>query len=140
MSFDIVGKAPRNEAGECFRINNGGWHELKNLCFFAAPEICSQIDVVHWSTNDGYGLDDPGALALADALEASLDSGAANYRDALSGQRSAANREEFLRFLSSDKVVRHWLISKMPTGKPWLAERARKFVTFLRNCGGFELW
>jgi hypothetical protein len=68
MGFDIVGKAPRNEAGECFRINNGGWRELKNLCFFAAPEICSQIDVVHWSTNEGYGLDDPRALALADAL------------------------------------------------------------------------
>jgi hypothetical protein len=110
VSFDIVGKAPRNEAGECFRINNRGWYELTDLCFFAAPAICSQIDAVHWSVNDGYGLDDPGALALADALEASLDSSVAKHRDALSGQRSAANREELLRFLrrSSCKVVPDW--------------------------------
>ena len=73
--FDVIGRAPRTEAGECFTINNAGWRELKDLCFHAAPDIRSQVGD-RWNTNDGHGLDAAGALALADALESSFDSSA----------------------------------------------------------------
>jgi hypothetical protein len=28
----------------------------------------------------------------------------------------------------------------LPDGKPWLIRRVRKFIVFLRDCGGFAIW
>jgi len=39
MSFQILGKAPRGEAGRCFDRNNAGWHQIADVCLRFAPEV-----------------------------------------------------------------------------------------------------
>jgi hypothetical protein len=73
MGMDVVGKAPCNETGEYFRNNIWWWHPLADYCQMIAPEITSSCS--DWHTNDGDGLDDACARALADALQSEIDSG-----------------------------------------------------------------
>ena len=68
MGVDIYGKAPRSEAGRYFAANWTAWRDLAGVCFGVAPSPCSQIDEKFWFSNGGRGLDDAGAIALADAL------------------------------------------------------------------------
>jgi hypothetical protein len=141
VGFDVYGKAPRSDAGHYFGQNWDGWHQLARLCLRVAPDICSQFDTKYWFTNDGYGLDDAGAVALADALEKQIDSDALKYEDALSGQESAAEREALRRLQLPDGRLLASLIPEfIPDGKPWLISRLREFILFLRNCGGFAIW
>jgi hypothetical protein len=141
MGFNVYGKAPRSEAGRYFGQQWDGWHRLARLCLRVAPDICSQFDTEYWFSNAGYGLDDAGAVALADALEKQIDSDALKYEDALSGQESAADREVFHRLKLTDGRLLAFLMPEiLPDGKPWLIGRVRKFIVFLRDCGGFEIW
>ena len=76
MGVDIFGRAPRSKAGRYFAANWGAWGDFAQVCLRVAPEPCSQIDEKYWFCNDGFGLDDAGAVALADALDqATMPSG-----------------------------------------------------------------
>jgi hypothetical protein len=88
MGVDIYGRAPRSEAGRYFRANWVEWHQIARLCLRAAPGACSQIDEKYRFSNDGYGLEDAGAIALADALDQAVDTDALRYEDALSDQQT----------------------------------------------------
>jgi hypothetical protein len=141
MGFDVYGKAPRTDAGRYFSQQWDDWHELVRLCLQVAPGICSQFDTGCWGTNDGYGLDDAGAVALADALEKRIDSDHFKYADALSGQESAADREVLRRVKLPDRRQLAFVMPEIiPDGKPWLIGAVREFIAFLRACGGFEIW
>ena len=72
MGFVIYGRAPRSKAGRNFAANRGAWDDLARVCLRVAPEPCSQIDEQCWFCNDGFGLDDAGAIALADALDQAI--------------------------------------------------------------------
>jgi len=63
------------------------------VCLRVAPKPCSQIDEKFWFCNDGFGLDDAGAVALADALDQAINTDALRYEDALSGQQAAEDRD-----------------------------------------------
>ena len=85
MGFDIYGKAPRGGASRYFGANWGAWRDLAGVCFRVAPGPCSQIDEKFWFSNDGRGLDDAGAIALADALDHAVNTDALRCEDALFG-------------------------------------------------------
>jgi hypothetical protein len=73
MGMDVFGKQPRSEAGAHFRRNNSGWRGLAEYCCDIAPEITRACK--HWLSNDGDGLDDAGATALAKILKARIADG-----------------------------------------------------------------
>ena len=128
MGFNVYGKAPRSEAGRYFGQQWDGWHRLARLCLRVAPDICSQFDTKYWFSNAGYGLDDAGAVALADALEKQIDSDALKYEDALSGQESAADREAFRRLkLTCRRSARErWAVARISAESiPWSVSMRR---------------
>jgi hypothetical protein len=141
MGFDFYGTAPRSHAGRYFGQQRDGWRQLARLCLRVAPGICSQFDTEYWFCNEGYGLDNAGAVALADALEKQIDSDALKYEDALSRQQSAADREVLRRLrLPDGRLLASVMPELIPHGKPWLIRRLREFIVFLRDCGGFAIW
>jgi hypothetical protein len=141
MGYDVYGKAPRSDAGRYFGQQSDGWHQLARLCLRVAPEVCSQFDTKFWFSNDGYGLDDAGAVALADALQKHIDSDALKYEDALTGQESAAERKVLRQVkLRDGRLLTSVMPELIPDGKPWLIGRVREFIVFLRDCGGFAIW
>ena len=99
-------------------------------------EPCSQFDEKYWFSNDGFRLDDAGAIALANALDQAVNTDALRYEDALSGQQTAEDRA-FQNLLVNGRRLGDVL--PIPEG-PWLIKRLRDLIAFLRNSGGFAIW
>jgi hypothetical protein len=73
MSFDIYGRAPTSEEGKYFCRNHMGWVPITEYILTVAPDIAAKCK--YWDTNDGDGLDAEHAVALADRLDAEIQSG-----------------------------------------------------------------
>jgi hypothetical protein len=73
MGMDVYGRNPAAKQGEYFRNSVWSWRPLADLCNALAPQVCA--DCKHWQSNDGDGLDDAGAQALAEVLERRLADG-----------------------------------------------------------------
>lgn len=72
MGMDVYGNNPISERGEYFRNNVWWWRPLWDFCEEVAPDLCSGVS---GHTNDGDGLDEEGAKALANILSISLSEG-----------------------------------------------------------------
>jgi hypothetical protein len=158
--MDVIGKEPRSEAGDYFCNNVWSWMPLASYCCNVAPEITQACK--YWYSNDGDGLDDIGAIALADVLEREIESGrTASYeRRYRSEQELAANEPcgvcagtgtrlpvpqggagasnhggircngcKGAGYIRADITHYHFSV-----------ENVKKFATFLRGSGGFEIW
>jgi hypothetical protein len=72
MGMDVYGNNPISEKGEYFRNNVWWWRPLWDFCEEIAPELTQGVNG-HY--NDGDGLDEEGAKALANILTISLSEG-----------------------------------------------------------------
>lgn len=75
MGMDVIGVKPTTKEGEYFRNNLWWWRPLWNYCAEVADDIISEELLEHGHYNDGAGLDEDGAKALAMRLIEELDSG-----------------------------------------------------------------
>lgn len=75
MGMDVYGKNPKNEKGEYFRNNVWWWRPLWEYCCAVAEEVIPNHVAEHGHYNDGAGLDEDGAIALAKILNEELESG-----------------------------------------------------------------
>jgi hypothetical protein len=160
MGMDVYGKAPRSEQGKYFRNNVWWWRPLADYCCEVAPEITSACQ--YWQSNDGDGLDDDDALALANALQDEVNSNRAHAYE--------LRRQSEIEMMPNEPC---WLCEGTGTRKPaphWGAgdvklggikcngcqgsgyvrppedndrssvENIIAFIAFLRDCGGFQIW
>jgi hypothetical protein len=92
MGMDVYGKKPSSTDGKYFRNNVWWWRPLADYCCEVAPDITDKCS--HWQSNDGDGLDAIQSIALADALQAELDSGMTEaYEAAYEHKRKLIPRE-----------------------------------------------
>jgi hypothetical protein len=112
MGMDVLGKSPTNEIGQHFHNNVWRWRPLADYITDVAPELAKKCR--HWHTNDGDGLSKSDAFALADRLQAELDSGRTDIYERAHAPYS--------------------------TDYPFSTTNVREFVAFLRGCGRFEIW
>ena len=110
MGMDVIGKNPVSEAGEYFRNNVWWWKPLWSYCGVVAPELC---DGIEGNFNVGDGLDEEGAIALAEALQSEIDSG--------------------------HTLLIQVEIQKEDLEYYFSVENVQGFVNFLFDCGGFEI-
>jgi hypothetical protein len=75
MGMDVYGLGPKNETGEYFRNNVWWWKPLADYCLNEHGDIADGCE--HWHSNDGDGLDEDGAMALAERLRSDIESGRA---------------------------------------------------------------
>ena len=92
MGMDVFGNDPTKPKGEHFRRNVWRWHPLANLVCTIAPGITNGCH--HWHSNEGDGLGEDDAKALAKALRRALKSGRV--------RRLIAKRERYLAGLPND--------------------------------------
>jgi hypothetical protein len=154
--MDVFGKAPTTEMGHYFRNNVWWWRPLADLCQALAPEVCRGC--THWHSNDGDGLDENGALALAFVLETRLADGTIGRLLAERERRIAELPDEMCDLclgagVRSDKlaIANGWdrglcnACDGKGTVRPWETcypqdeANVRAFVAFLKACGGFEI-
>ena len=165
MGMDVYGKNPTAEVGQYFRNSVWGWHPLADYLTAAHPALTAGC--TYWHSNDGDGLDDAGALALADALDLDLANGTvALYEAERSVYLAALPMEEC--WLCSGTGVRTDEIGVQngldkprdpvtgrggcnacsgtgqtePTERhyPFEVANVAEFARFARHSGGFEIW
>jgi hypothetical protein len=160
MGMDVCGKQPTTEHGEYFCNNVWWWRPLAEYMFEIAPEIAANCR--HWHSNDGDGLNGHDSLRLAELLQKEIDSGrTAAYAKCRESELEMAPDERC--FLCEGTGTRkpvpecgagdptkggipcngcagHGYTRAWATKYHFSVENVREFVTFLRGCGGFEIW
>lgn len=133
MGMDVSGKNPTAEQGKYFRANVWSWRPLQHLMVEAGCHAARA-----WSLNDGLGLDTQEQCdLLAKQLEKYLkDHPEVEYSIPVPKQQTA--EQAILPTLGID----HHGVFGRGNLSPYRIniEHVRSFITFLRSCGGFEVW
>lgn len=114
--MDVYGKAPANASGEYFRSTVWYWGPLWSYVETVAPTICVKVDQPYM--NVGSGLTEPDSSELGEIIQQEIDSG---------------RTEKYAERHQERKDVSYG-------GYCFSVEHVTKFATFLKNCGGFEIW
>jgi hypothetical protein len=146
MGFDIYGRQPSTKRGQYFGTNWSGWIALADYILKIAPDLAAQC--THLKSNDGDGLGAEQAVALADRLEIEIKEGRCERY-----AREEAPPAELCPLCEGTGMKKPWPFigaGDMITGIPCLCgggmiwdfdvETVQAFVSFLRSCGGFEIW
>jgi hypothetical protein len=161
--FFEVYRAHQAQPGAYFRANIWWWRPLWDMCLDLAPDVAGKVKFGH--SNDGDGLDDDDSLMLAAILEAHVESGSMEtYINARQAVLDALEDEECKICAGTGRRADppETGAGIMPcngcggsveentggTGKarPWSTKYpmsldfVEKWITFLKNCGGFEIW
>lgn len=126
MGMDVSGLKPTNKAGEYFRANIWSWRPIHALC-----ETVLKQRLPDWGYNDGDGFKSQLECSnLADKLEDYLTKNPKEQIALESDMRVDPVTGSFLKRGSQDGE------SAYTTSQ----EHVKEFITFLRNCGGFEIY
>jgi len=161
MGVDISGRKPKTEAGDYFSSNWWGWRPI--LAISEAAMISSKLDydTSYWGSNDGKGLRTQKQCdKLADAIDLLISN---NYNEYLTedddriyivmGSWCEAGTGKFVPSDFTASLNEEYEYGDILYG-PIVAEngtmvessystslgRIKQWITFLRSCGGFEIW
>jgi len=159
MYYNDVSIWETNNPGTYFRASNWSWRPIHAVCDFAINIVGLPFDTMYWGSNDGKGLKNQEECdMLADAIDVYLTLNNANMHDlddrmylclgawtTSSGHFMPKDLEDELNETYKPGTI---LYNGVVTKDGTLAFSAhscplyhiQNFVTFLRKCGGFEIW
>jgi hypothetical protein len=161
MGVDISGRKPKTEAGDYFSSNWWGWRPILAISEAAMLNSKLDYDTSYWGSNDGKGLRTQKQCdKLADAIELLISNKYNEYLtedddriyiamgswcEAGTGKFIGSEREHVLNeeyeygdILYGPIVAEDGTMVESSHGTS--LGRIKQWITFLRNCGGFEIW
>lgn len=158
MFFKHLDKWESENPGDYFRSNWWGWRPIVMLVDFANDDYELGIDMDDWGSNDGAGLDNQeDCNKLADVLEEMIQTETELEDDVdtlylnlgswtnMSGRFVDGEIEEKLNeeypignVLYQSVVMEDGTIVHPAHSAP--LRHINKFISFLRECGGFQIW
>lgn len=158
MFFKHLDKWEDENPGDYFRSNWWGWRPILMLIDFANEDRELGIDMEYWGSNDGAGLDNQeDCNRLADVLEEMIQTETELEDDIdtiylnlgswtnMSGRFVDGDIEEKLNeeypignVLYQSVVMEDGTIVHPAHSAP--LRHINKFISFLRECGGFQIW
>ena len=163
MGVDISGRKPKTDEGDYFASNWWGWRPIHAISEAAMLNSKLDYDTSNWGSNDGKGLRTQKQCdKLADAIEL-LISENSQYNENLTddddriyivmGSWCEAGTGKFIgseKEMGLNQEYEYGSLLFRPVVMPdgTMVEsshgtslgRIKAFITFLRNCGGFEIW
>ena len=156
--WDILTEWEKENPGDYFRSNWWGWRPIVMMCGFANDDKELGFDLTYWGSNDGAGLDNQkDCNKLADALEEIVDTqteleddvdtiylnlGSWTSMDGkfLGDEINTPLNEQYPygTILYGSVVMDDGSIVQPSHSAP--LRHVKKFISFLRECGGFEIW
>ena len=159
MGMDVMGRAPKSKEGEYFRANVWSWRPIHALIDIAnirnGNRLVPRRVMQYLGSNDGQGLEDQESCdRLAKALEWLLAHPAAIREHGM--EIGKDDEGEFIGFpaeaspllcdkdghlyTEEDARKRKIALKELRSAYQTPLSHVREFITFLRNCGGFEVW
>jgi len=133
MGMDVSGLAPKNESGVYFRANIWSWRPIYELMCDLCGDIIDDETLAGMSHNQGDGVK---SQEICDEIALRFTIWMASNGAGHSIDSTHIGVREDGRLVTGDAVVDEVLKSPY-----WVEhEHLEEWVTFLRNCGGFEVW
>lgn len=135
MGMDVYGKEPTSDEGVYFRATVWGWGPLYVAMERSCRDLLSKELLFELTFNEGAGpADQATCTEIADRLERLLETSGSAFR-VDTDLRVDGNG----RFLSTEQAS---ALGPDQVGSPYQvdAEFVRKWIAFLRHCGGFAVW
>ena len=154
--FEVSNKWEKENPGDYFRSNWWGWRPIVMLSEMVNDMRDLSLDLSYWGSNDGRGLDTQEECnKLADALEEickeffdvedvdelQLCMGSWVTLDgkfATSKVEEDLNEEYHGQLITSPIVTKDGMVVKSAHSID--KSHLQRFISFLRECGGFEIW
>ena len=135
MGMDVYGRNPSSPVGEYFRATIWAWHPLHALI----SELCSDLldpETLHqMAMNNGAGPgDQPTCTEMAQRFEQWMEHHTEGH-----GLESELRVTKDGRLVSDEELAEN---PDLETVSPYEIgdDHLKKWITFLRHCGGFEVW
>ena len=156
--FKMDEKWHKENPGDYFRSNWWGWRPIVMLIEFANDDYELGFDLEDWGSNDGAGLDNQedcnilantleGMITTQTDLEDDIDTIYLNlgmWVD-MNGKFIESNKEEQLNteyphgsVMYSGVIMEDGTLVYPSHSAP--LSHVKNFISFLRECGGFEIW
>ncbi len=135
MAMDIQGRKPTAAAGKQFRTEFWAWRPIHALVVQLCPDLFDKKTLEAMATGGGGGaLDQATATEMANRFERWMEHHAEGFV-LESGIRVTPEG----RFVSEEELAQN---PSMETVSPYEVsdEQLKKWIGFLRACGGFEVW
>ena len=158
MFFKHLDKWESENPGDYFRSNWWGWRPIVMLVGFANDDYELGFDLEYWGSNDGAGLDNQkDCNKLADVLEKLISTQTELEDDAdtiyLNLGSWASMDGKFLGEKINNELNEYYPYGTILYGSVVMEngdlvqpahsaplKHVKKFISFLRECGGFEIW
>jgi len=156
--FEVSDKWMEENPGEYFRSNWWGWRPIVMLVEAACDKFNLDFDLIHWGSNDGAGLDnqeDCDKLASAlelmlvfdENLEDDIDTLYLNLGSWVSSDGKFLG-EKINKQLNEQYPIGEVMYSSVVMDDGTIAQpshsapvrHVKKFISFLKECGGFHIW
>lgn len=141
MGYDIFGNKPTAPEGEYYRSNIWYWPPFVAMCRRLAPRETKGCK--GWDVNEGHGLNAADALRLANRLDELLEDGTiAAYIEDTGEPPVTVLQAEVLKFVRTiTKATGSSEVKTPGLSAPAVTEEyVRRFIAFLKTCGGFNIY
>ena len=156
--FEVSDKWQEENPGDYFRSNWWGWRPIVTLADFANSTYNLNLDLSGWGSNSGDGLkSEYDCKIMADALENLLSESTQLDEDSdtiyLNLGSWVSDEGSFLSEEENEKLNEEYPIGTMfyssivddggklvRTAHSASLSHVKRFISFLRECGGFEIW
>ena len=136
MGMDVYGRNPSDESGHYFRASIWSWGPLYQQIVNRCADLLDTDVLIAMAYNDGAGPDDQDTCTrMAERFESAL----VVHQDGFTAPAELTRVTEEGRIVSREEIARN---PHLKTYSPYsiCREHVREWITFLRHCGGFEVW
>src|SRR5262249_22633636 len=135
MGMDVYGRKPTSEAGKYFRANVWSWSPIHSLIVELCSDLLDEKTLRLLAFNDGAG---PKGQKICTEMANRFERWMEHHTEGL-------RLESDLRVTKEGRLVGEEELAKDPdleTESPFEVadEHLKKWIEFLRNCGGFRVW
>ena len=135
MGMDITGRNPNNPVGKYFRANLWSWRPIHRLCVELCSDLLNKAMLSGMEFNDGAG---PADQETCTQMATRFDRWMEHHTSGLKLDSNLRVDKEG-RFLSEQELAENPDI-ETESAYDVDDEHLKKWVEFLRHCGGFEVW
>ncbi len=135
MGMDIHGRNPQSEAGKYFHANIWSWPPIHDLIMELCSDLLNEKMLRKLSYNDGAGPKDPEVCReMAWRFDSWMEQHTDGHKLDLGWHVTKGGR-----ILSEEELAKN---PDLETDTPHKVsdDHLKKWIEFLRDCGGFRVW